>query len=256
LGWSTALAQAGRTPLSFEVASLKPIPLPADTGNDYADGYNAGARAALSGMGLRIAGQRVTATETSLRDLIHIAYQVQDRLLSGPSWMATEKFDLVATMPASVDRSKAPEMLRTLLEERFHLKLHRETKRMSVYTLVAARGGPKLKASAPPANGASPNPRTMFQPGMLMTRSASLAAFADLISKASDRPVVDATGLKGLYDIDLRYSPDPRDVPPDGEPRPTLVTGLQEQLGLRLQSRNQQMELLVIDSADKVPVEN
>src|SRR5581483_5324506 len=118
---------------SFEVASVKPAAAPIQTKDDYTAGYNAGMRAALSSFGMRITGQRINITDNSLRDLIRLAYRVKDYQINAPNWMATEKYEVVANMPAGANASQAPEMLQTLLETRFHLKLHRETKRTAVY---------------------------------------------------------------------------------------------------------------------------
>ncbi len=255
--WLAALAacaafgQTAGTPLSFEAASVKPASAPIATKDAYSEGYNAGMRAALSAQGLRVVGQRVTITDNTLKDLIRIAYQVKEHQIAGPSWIAAEKYEIAAIMPAGANRSQAPEMLRALLAQRFHLELHRETRKMPAYALVAARGGPKLIAVAGPEGR---NAWAGANTGRVHLKAASLATFADLLSKAADRPVIDATGLSGLYDIDLTYSPELNVAA--AESSPALAQALQEQLGLKLEKRDIQVELLVVDRADKVPVEN
>jgi len=249
-----AFAQTPGTPLSFEVASVKPASTPIATKDAYTAGYNAGMRAALAAQGLRIVGQRVNVTDNSLKDLIRLAYQVKEHQISGPAWMATEKYEIVATMPPGANRSQVPEMLRALLAERFHLKLHRETRKMAVYALVAAKGGPKLTAAAGPANGRAGSGWTSSNGGRVLAKASSMAAFADLLSKAADRPVIDRTGLTGLYDFDLTYTPELSATAADAGP--TLAAALLEQLGLKMERREMQVEVLVIDGADKLPTEN
>ena len=249
-----AFAQTAGTPLSFEVASVKPASAPIATKDDYTAGYNAGMRAALAAQGLRIVGQRVTVTDNTLKDLIRLAYQVKEYQISAPAWMAMEKYEIAATMPAGAKRSQVPEMLQTLLAERFHLKLNREMRKMAVYALVPAKGGPKLTAAAAPANGRGGTGWTSFNPGRVWVKASSMAAFADVLSKAADRPVIDTTGLPGLYDIDLTYTPELSATAPDSGA--TLATALLEQLGLKLEKREMQVKVLVIEGADKVPTEN
>jgi uncharacterized protein (TIGR03435 family) len=145
-------------------------------------------------------------------------------------------------------------MLRTLLEERFHLTLHRETKNGPVYALVEAKGGIKLKPVEEPANAERIASRTTFGAGYLMARASPVAAFADLLAKAADRPVIDLTGLAGLYDFNLKYTTALSATETDESP--TLGSALEEQLGLRLEKRDMPVEILVIDHADRIPVEN
>lgn len=247
-----ALGQTAQAPLSFEVASVKPASAPLATKDDYTEGYNAGMRAALSAQGLRVVGQRVTVTDNTLKDLIRLAYQVKDHQISGPSWIATEKYEIAAIMPAGATRSQAPEMLRTLLGQRFHLELHRETRKMAVYALVVAKAGPKLTASPPNTRGFAGGSHD----GHVLAKASPVGAFADLLGKVTDRPVIDMTGIAGLYDFDLIYGAQLSATAPDSAPAPALATALQDQLGLRLEKRDLDVEILVIDRADKVPTEN
>jgi uncharacterized protein (TIGR03435 family) len=249
-----SFGQTAGAPLSFEVASVKPASAPIATKDEYTEGYNAGLRMALASQGLRIAGLRVTVTDNSLKDLIRLAFQVKDYQISAPPWMATAKYDIAAVMPAGANRCQAPEMLRRLLEDRFHLKLHREMRKTPVYALVAARNGPKLTATAVPANGRAASAWAGANNGRLLAKASTLDAFAELLSKGADRPVIDGTGLAGLYDFDLTYSPELTATAADSGP--ALAAVLQEQLGLKMEKRDVQMEILAIDSADKAPTEN
>ena len=245
-GCAVLFGQPPVQPLSFEVASLKPASAPIATKDVYTEGYNAGMRAAMAGQGLRVVGQRVAITDNTLKDMIRMAYGLKDYQILGPSWIGSDLFEVAAVMPAGSTRSQAPEMLRRLLEERFHLAIHRETKPMAVFALVEAKGGAKLTPSTSGRGFWAGN-----TPGHVGARSASIQAFAESLSRAAGRPVVDGTGRTGIYDIDLNFSPDISD-----ETRPGLATALQEQLGLRLEKREMRVDVLVIDQADRVPAGN
>src|ERR1022692_5306411 len=104
-----AFGQTAGTPLSFEVASVKPASAPIATKDAYTEGYNAGMRAALAAQGLRIVGQRVTVTDNSVKDLIRLAYQVKEYQISATAWMAMEKYEIAATMPEGAKRRQRPE---------------------------------------------------------------------------------------------------------------------------------------------------
>ncbi len=249
----TSSSQTADKPLSFEVASVKPAPTPIATKDAYTEGYNAGMRAALASYGMRIAGTRVNITDNSFQDLIRLAWQVKEYQIIGPSWMATEKYEIVANMPAGADRSQAPAMLRTLLGARFRLQLHKETRQIPVYALVAAKSGPKLAVAAGPPNKRPGDAWTESGAGHLRALNSPTAAFADLLTKVSDRPVIDATGLTGIYDFDLTYSPGLSATLADAGP--TLAAALAE-IGLKLEKRDTPMEVLVVVHADKIPTEN
>jgi uncharacterized protein (TIGR03435 family) len=210
-------------------------------------------RAALASAGMRVAGQRVNITDNSLTDLIRIAWQVKEYQIIAPSWMATEKYEIIANMPPGADRSQAPAMLQTLLAARFHLQLHKETRQIPVYALVAAKGGPKLTAAAGPPNKRPGDAWTESGAAHLRALNSPAAAFADLLTKVSDRPVIDATGLTGIYDFDLTYAPGLSATLTDAGP--TLAAALAE-IGLKLEKRDTPMEVLAVDHADKVPTEN
>lgn len=245
--------QAATKALSFEVASVKSASAPIATKDDYTAGYNAGMRAGLAGQGMRIKGLSVNITDNTLKDLIRMAYQVKDHQISGPSWMATEKYEIVATMPAGSTRDQAPEMLRTLLQERFHLMLHRETKKMAVYALVPAKSGPKLTPAADTPSGRG-GWMSANGPRRVLARSSSLSSFAERLTRAADRPVIDMTGITGLYDFDLTFSPELSVTPTDSGP--TLAVALQAQLGLKLEKRDMDIDVMIIDRVDKIPTEN
>ncbi len=225
-------------PLTFEVASVKLHPLP----YQFVRSETSGSRATWEAYGLE--------------GLIMEAYRVESYQISGgPAWLPTDRFDINAKASGDgmLTGDQKREMLRALLEDRFHLKVHRETREQPIYSLVIAKGGPKLKASS-----ADEQPSvTLESKGQrveMLFSKWDLTRLAGQISANEGRKVVDKTGLSGEYDFTLSYVDDRRAVggQQDG---PSLFTALQEELGLKLVSQKGPVEVLVIDHADK-PSEN
>jgi uncharacterized protein (TIGR03435 family) len=258
---------------SFEVASIKPA-APMQSGR-----IMIGMR---GGPGTEDPGQ-MTFTNSSIGDLIQSAYDVKSYQVTGPGWLQTERFDVVARVPAGTTKADSRIMLQHLLADRFRLVLHRSTKEASVYALVVAKGGPKLKESTTEAvtepGRVSGGMRMMIAPGARMRMDAqgtTIPKLVDALGMQVDRPIVDMTGLTGTYDVTLEFAPDPAILqakmasmgvpppPPDGVgptladngPLATIFTALPEQLGLRLEARKGPVELLVIDSVEKTPTDN
>jgi uncharacterized protein (TIGR03435 family) len=242
LAVGAVFGQAPTAPLSFEVASIKPSP-PIDQAK------------IMSGQpihaGMKIDASRVDIGNFSVTALILKAYDVKLYQISGPDWvtslgaqMNAQRFDVVAKMPEGATKEQVPEMLRTLLAERFKLTVHRDTKEHAVYALVVGKGGPKLKESEPDPiaptvasdGGPVPPPSTgsnqvsisqsgkgaevsdgqggkqkmsMGPDGKSMRieyTKTTMAAFAEILTPFVDRPVVDMTELKGNYQVALDLS--------------------------------------------------
>jgi uncharacterized protein (TIGR03435 family) len=146
------------------------------------------------------------------------------------------------------------EMLRNLLTDRFHLSLHREMKTFTVDELKVANGGPKIKTSVEQA----PGQELSILNGQVhakFTRS-TMAAFGAWLEANLHRPVFDATGSSGNYDFLLTYLPQRALSADQPQLAPDLPEAVGNQLGLKLQSAKRELEVLVIDHAEKVPVEN
>ena len=210
----------------------------------------------------------------TLRGLIFFAYGIQGfQLVGAPDWIATARFDITAKAPADIKPTPigqiSPEalMLRSLLEDRFRLAVHRETRDLPIYALVLARAdgrlGPRLKQTTSDycakrleaAGKAADTPIPPGSPvcGMLpgvtgneITAGAlPMNEFARFLNVNVGRTVVDRTGLTGVWDFDLKWLP-PNAPSPDPD-RPSIFTALQEQLGLRLDATTGPVEVLVID---------
>jgi uncharacterized protein (TIGR03435 family) len=199
-------------------------------------------------------GGQLVFENTSLRECIAIAYGIsvdRDYAISGPVWISSERYDIVAKVPAETPREQVLLMLRALLADRFHLRLHRESREMRVYLLTVAGTGAKLKA-VPARDGGF-----TFGPGHISVRAESMNDLADRLSRPMfglGAPVMNSTGLDGVFDFTLDWTPDT--VQADATPGPSLLTALQEQLGLKLEPSKSKVEVLVIDHAERIPTEN
>jgi len=281
-----ALAQSGAG-LSFEVASIKPA-APQEMGRIR--------------VGMSVDGGMLRYTNVSLRDVIRTAYKVKEFQIEGPDWLGGERFDIQAKFPDGATEEQVPEMLQSLLAERFKLVLHRDTKEHAIYALVAGKDGAKLKpaevqtrtpdeadepkpasggggtrdvakTAGPGGGGSRGTMMMMMDPSGMHLKAASttLSGLAEALSRFTERPVVDATGIKGQYDFDLVFSPETMRgiramtgpmAHPGGEPSdaasdqaPSIPDSVQK-YGLKMESRKGPLEMLTIDHIEKTPTEN
>ena len=306
-----AIAQTPAPP-AFEVASVKPAqPLM----NQVTSGK--------MHIGMTIDAARVDIGSLSLAELIPAAFRVKSYQIKGPDWLSTNRFDIVATIPEGVSKEKVPEMLQALLTERFGLTFHKENREIPVYALVVGKDGAKLKPADPDAPGTAPPsdsplggvmingrgdlPRPMAgagrgmsiaAPGMGATKMTmgpdgnmhmeagrvSMTTFAEMISRFVDKPVIDATGLTGFYQVALdlamgdliRVAQSSGVMPPGGVPAGMMPGGRAgvpspdtasdpsggaifasvQKLGLKLDGRKSPVETIVVDHLEKNPTEN
>ena len=231
--------------LTFEVASVK---VSQSTGGP------------LNGRGGRINASRgqIVMEDVTLWKCLAFAYEIsedRDYAITGPNWLKTDRYNIVAKVPPHSGWGEVKEMMQNLLASRFKLALHREAKEVQVYALVEAKGGSKLHEVPFGRGGFN------IGNGAIKAQSVALGMLSDRLSQLVDRPVQDQTGLKGVYDITLQWTPDEPAPSPGAAPTatsvgPSLFAALQEQLGLRLDPRRGTVDVLVVDHADKVPVEN
>jgi uncharacterized protein (TIGR03435 family) len=180
--------------------------------------------------------------------LIEEAFSVRAWQVSGPSWLSLDKYDLTATMPADTTKATARLMLRTMLAERFGLKFHREQKDFPVYALVTGKSGPKLDAVPDPGHWDQ-----KMAPGRFTATAIPIEKFADWLTSIADRPVVDMTGVAGVYKLDLEWTPDYQDQPRRWD---AGIFDAVKKLGLKLEPRNAPIEFLVIDHVEHSPTPN
>lgn len=182
--------------------------------------------------------------------LIQMAYKVddQDHISSMPSWAESQIYTISAKVEGDqqLTLEDMRPLLQDLLKERFHFAAHAETKVVSGFALVVAKGGPRLQISKEGVPGGQ------ILPNGINVRHMKLSQFAGVLAHRAGEPVVDRTGLDGAFDIKLSYAPanDPASELPD------FSTALQEQLGLKLQPEKVPVSFLVIDHLDRTPTEN
>jgi len=262
-----ATAIRAQAPASFEAASVK-----RNTSGDW--------RKAIG----PAPGGRFVATNNTLRDLLPFAFGLPQqmagiRIIGGPTWVDEDRFDVTAKVDGAWTLPQMSNMLRALLADRFRLVAHRETREMPTYALVAGSTSSTLRRSEinqaacdsrraaiqrrepvppiePGAKPVCPTGRTL--PGSITAVGWSMDALATTLSPWVGRVIADRTQLAGLFDFELRWTPDqpirlPDDAPPIAiDPNgPSIFTALQEQLGLKLESTYGPVEVLVIDSVQR-----
>jgi len=221
-------------PAEFEVASVKP--------NTSGDGRS----------GTSTSKGQTRMENVTLRSCIERAFDVRDYSLSGPPWLDSERFDIVAKIPAGAPRTQLGTMLQALLKDRFHLAFHWAPKEIAGYALVTAAKGAKIRPVE--STGESSTER---DDGKIQARQTSMEGFAGLLEKALNLPVRDLTGMPGVFDITLEWTPGEAPAEPSGDvPAPSLFTALQDQLGLRLKARKVSVRTLVVDHIERVPSAN
>ena len=238
--------------LSFDVASVKPATPPTPDGRGMI--RMAGPS---GGPGTKEPG-RIHYPYMSLKNILMSAYDVKNFQIVGPGWLDTERFDITATMPPDTTKEQFRAMLQNLLAERFKMTIHRETKELPMYSLMVAKGGPKMQEAAavpaPKEDGDAPPPPAPLpmQPkmgpdgfpilpqlagrgGLFMMMMNGRARFIaqqqtmqDLASRLTNqlsRTVTDATGLKAKYDFTLTFSPEGMNGPMGPLPPPPPPPG-------------------------------
>jgi uncharacterized protein (TIGR03435 family) len=224
----------------FEVASVKP----------YSASQSNRSSGGKSGNG------RLTMSNVTLKRCIMGAYGMgPNQIVGGPAWLDSDRYEIVAKAEQPVGDAVLMTMLQSLLAERFKLAIHRETKAIPAYVLEVAKTGPKLER-AEPGESTTNNGR-----GLIDAKTITMSRFAEVLSRQMDLPVVNQTGLEGIFNLKLQWTPESANpVKPgtDGaamDAWPSIFTAIQEQLGLHLRSQKAPVEVLVIDHAER-PSEN
>jgi uncharacterized protein (TIGR03435 family) len=271
--------------LTFEVASVKRTPPP-----------EPGARVfygpARGGPGSSDPGQ-ITWANAALRNILMTAYAVQTYQITAPEWMNTERYDIVARVPAGATKAQVNLMWQNLLKERFRVVLHHESKEFQVDDLTVAKGGSKLKETDLPPDSEPFSPaagppkldksgaREMNGYGSILTifpgangATASLRAkglpsseIAIRLAGYRQRPVIDKTGLTGRYDFTLDFTLDMTGIPllpgfpaqadnNASDPGSDIASAVEKQLGLKLTPAKGKLDVIVVDRAEKTPTEN
>jgi uncharacterized protein (TIGR03435 family) len=254
----------------FEVAAVKPEP-PLE-GPAIAKARAQDSMYSMMPAGfLPVKGGRVSLEQRTFAQLVAVAYKLKPSDVTGPGWIAEQRYNIQAKLPEGADPKDANAMLKRLLEERFALKAHSETKTVSGYALLAAKDGPKLKPAEEHPEKLDPEEMSrrsreraqarmeeMLKTGRARgysswsSNSATMAQIAENVGRMIKSPVTDETGLTGKYDVEVVLLPGESD---DDTVEYRMAQALAK-LGLKLESRKTTVTLLVVDSASKTPTEN
>ena len=222
------LAQS-QSALVFDVASIKPSSAKHGTFS-----------------GVTTDKMRVSARDVTLRRCIRAAYNVpQSLILGGPKWADEDRFDIDAKPASPAGDQELASMIQSLLAERFQLLVHYETRTLAGFVLVPEKGGIKMKRSDPDSPA-----RTNSRRGMIDAEGCTLNQLALKLSETLQLPVADLTNTTGVFDFKLEWAPDDLKATPTST-GPSLFEAVQEQLGLKLESRKLPTQVLVIDRAQK-----
>ena len=222
-----------------------------------------------------VGADRIEFRNVTLWYCLSFAYGMKSYQMSGPDWLRQTRYDIVAKGPAGTRSEDLPKMMQALLAERLKVQTHQETREIPAAVLTLAKDGPKLKAAAPESGdgqgGAQVGMSASESGERLEVKGGTMSTLVNTLTGLLGRPVVDKTGLTGRYDFILEFSrtetagsnatggynePPPLPPPPPGaEPGLSIYTSIQ-QLGLRLVGQKLPLNVLVIDRADKVPIEN
>jgi len=279
-----AWAQQDAAPLAFEVASVK-VAAPLTPGSAPGPVIRTG------GCGVADPAM-VHCTNATLKTLLMRAYGAKAYQIQGPAWIGSDGYDVMAKVPDGVPADRVPAMLQALLADRFGVKIHKETRVLPAYELSVAKGGPKLKevetaklpamlepgsalALPEPHLGSRLWPLSTLPVGAAMTMTSpnglsvirgniTIEQLVKALASSLNRPVFDNTGLKATYEIELSYLGEEIGGGRDDAPRQqdanapvaTLFQAVQETLGLKLEAKKAPVEMIVVDSANKVPTGN
>jgi uncharacterized protein (TIGR03435 family) len=237
---ASAQTPSTTSPLAFDAASIKPFSGMSGGRNGGPGGGPPLAPGRTAAGGLRFMPGRVVSAPigVSAGKMIQEAFHVsQYQVSGGPGWLDSERFELEAKAEG-VSEDQLRQMLQTLLAERFKLAIHRETKEMPVYHLVAGKNGTKLHdwKEGDPMPRFGPDDRPKF------IDRGSMQHLADFLTAGPDigRPVLDKTGLTGVYVFYVAWD--------EGD---QFLPAMQEQLGLKLESHKDLVDCLVIDRIEK-----
>jgi uncharacterized protein (TIGR03435 family) len=246
---SAAFGQPSDTPLpSFDVASVKASP--SGAGGERRMRQN-----------IQVSPGTVTMHSASLKSCIAWAWHVFDYEVNGPDWLDSQRYEIAGKAAGAATEDQLRLMMQGLLQERFKLAIHRQTKELAAYVLVPGKNGPKVQESKTEGETSiEPNQRQMS----VTIQRAPVSQLVEMLSNVLRAPVVDQTGLKGRYDLTVNIAKYAADMAAQGksldgapaDPLTLISMVLQEELGLKLEAKKMPLDLVIVDHAEKAPVEN
>jgi uncharacterized protein (TIGR03435 family) len=235
-----AFAQSAEPAPAFEVASVK------------VSAVGEGQRVRTDAIATSPDG--VTMTNIRLKSVVQWAYHLQPIQVTGPGWIESNRYDIMAKASGPVSKDQLRLMVQTLLAQRFKLTCHKETKEMPAYVVTVAKGGHKMK----PSEGEGEMDAKPSGKGLIVAFThVTMAQLSEMTQSPLQGVVVDQTGLTGAWDFSL-------DATSFAMTQPTgiddlinmVIQAINEQLGLKIEQKKIPAELLTVDHAEKVPVEN
>jgi uncharacterized protein (TIGR03435 family) len=235
------LVLSAETHPAFEVASIKPSE-------------------PTSPVGIRrLAGGRFVTSNTSLRLLITWTYDIGDERLAGaPGWLDSVRFDVAAKAPnENPTLDELHSMMKSLLADRFKLRVHTETRDLPMYRLDVDKNGPRVRVLDAPL-AVNHDPFRMTESGRLTGTSVTTGMLAKVLTNQLGHYVRDSTGFMGAFDFTLEWRPDSASsvASPDADTRASIFTAIREQLGFRLTAGRAPVELIAIDHVENHPTDN
>jgi uncharacterized protein (TIGR03435 family) len=248
----SVFAQSNEKPLTFELADVHVSPPTA-----------LAALAAMSGGVPR--GGRYELRNASMQDLIRTAYGVEpEKVVGGPNWLASDRFDVIAKVPSGVTQETARIMLQALLAERFSLKVHNDSRPLPVFVLSAGKGRHKMKESDGSQSGCQGQPQQAPQPGVIPYAQVSChnlttAQIAENLRQMAggylDKPVIDQTKIEGAWDFDIKWTARAQ-LGAAGADGISIFDAVDKQLGLKLEQQQISMPVIVVDNVNQKPTDN
>jgi uncharacterized protein (TIGR03435 family) len=239
---------ADAPPPAFDVASVK-------SSQPGAGGERRGRE------NIQVSPGTVTMRNASLKSCISWAWHVFAYQVTGPDWLDSQRYEIMGKAPGPATEDQLRLMMQSLLQERFKLALHHQTKELSAYVLMPGKNGPKVQESKTEGESSiEPNQKQMS----VTVQRAPVAQLVEMLSNVLRAPVVDQTGLKGRYDLTVNVAKYAADMAAQGksldgapaDPLTLISLVLQEELGLKLEAKKMPLDLVIIDHAEKAPVEN
>jgi uncharacterized protein (TIGR03435 family) len=247
---TAAFGQSADTPLpTFDVASVK-ASQPGNTGGERRGREN-----------IQVSPGTVTMRNVNLKSCIRWAYHVTEYQVTGPAWLDSERYEIAGKAAAPAPDEQLRLMMQSLLQERFKLAVHRQIKELSAYVLVVGKNGLKVQESK--TEGESSIDINQKQLSVSVQRTP-VSQLVEMLGNVLRAPVVDQTGLKGRYDVTLNVAKYAADMAAQGksieagpaDPLTLISMILQEEFGLKLEAKKMPLDMVIIDHAEKAPVEN
>ena len=207
---------------------------------------------------------RITIINRTLHRLLIESYDLVGYQLKNPPDLDQVRYDIFAKIPLGATGQDVRIMMQNLLIERLQLKVRHEHQVIPVYAFVIGKRGPKFKPSREPIDPAKQGmSRSSTGPGSVKLAAVgqTIPQLVSALFQQTDHPIMDMTGLTGKYDFTLTFARRTNELsatPPDAraDDSPAIFQAVQDQLGLKLEARKMPVDLVIVDSGHKIPVEN